>query len=205
MIAIVNYGLGNVESILNMLKKIGIKKCILATTPSEIESADKIILPGVGAFDTGMELLEQSGLLDSINTHVLDKKKPILGICLGMQMLGNSSEEGKKKGLGYIDFVCKRFSFDDASIKVPHMGWDYVNITQPQNSMLINMLSDSRFYFVHSYYAVCSDSKDIVMTCTYEKPFVAGVNHGNIYGVQFHPEKSHKFGMKLLSNFAKEC
>ena len=122
MVAVINYGLGNVSSILNMLKKIGAKDVVLVQDPSEIKFADKLILPGVGAFDTGMKLLKQSGLVDAINIHTLENKKPILGICLGMQMLGCSSEEGKESGLGYLDFVSKKFDLKNSMLKVPHMG-----------------------------------------------------------------------------------
>lgn len=206
MIAVVNYGLGNVNSILNMLKKAGVKDVVLGGSPLEIEQADKIILPGVGAFDTGMELLKQSGLINSINRHVLEKKKPILGICLGMQMLGLSSEEGTSSGLGYINFVNKRFSFENGiTLKIPHMGWDYVDIINKGASLVHGSTISPRYYFVHSYHAVCEDSADILMSCDYGYSFTAAVNRNNIYGVQFHPEKSHRYGMQLLSNFAREC
>lgn len=206
MIAVVNYGLGNVSSVLNMLKKVGAKDAILAQTPSDIYQAEKLILPGVGAFDTGMELLNHSGLMDAINKHVLKEKKPILGICLGMQMLGLSSEEGSKKGLGYINFVCRRFEFKDETLKVPHMGWDYVEIVKRENPLVSSIVEQpTRYYFVHSYHAVCEDVNNILMNCEYGYLFTAAVHKDNIYGVQFHPEKSHKYGMQLLYNFVKAC
>lgn len=205
MIAVINYGLGNVGSILNMLKKAGEKDAVLANHPSEIAQADKIILPGVGAFDAGMELLRKSGLLEAIDQHVLKEKKPLLGICLGMQMLGISSEEGTTPGLGYIPFVCKRFLFEDPTLKIPHMGWDYVNIEKEEDPLVCGCMVPSRYYFVHSYHAVCEDPDNIVMSCDYGYSFAAAVKQGHIYGVQFHPEKSHRYGMQLLSNFVKAC
>lgn len=163
-------------------------------------------MPGVGAFDTGMELLKRSGLIDSIDRHVLEKKKPILGICLGMQMLGLSSEEGKSQGLGYINFISKRFVFEkETALKIPHMGWDYVTIIKKNVPLVRNNIISPRYYFVHSYHAVCENHEDILMSCDYGYSFTAAVNHNNIYGVQFHPEKSHRYGMQLLSNFVREC
>ncbi|MCI8995606.1 MAG: imidazole glycerol phosphate synthase subunit HisH [Lachnospiraceae bacterium] len=205
MIAVINYGLGNVGSILNMLKKIGAKDSILAQTPSEIAQADKLILPGVGAFDTGMELLHRSGLINAMNIHVLENKKPILGICLGMQMLGLSSEEGVHQGLGYIDFRSKKFLMKDKEWKIPHMGWDYVEVVKKENPLVSESKPPLKYYFVHSYHAVCKNFEDILMNCDYGYTFTAAVNKNNIYGVQFHPEKSHKYGMELLSNFVKAC
>ena len=205
MTAVINYGLGNVSSILNMLKTIGAKDSILANRPEEILQADKIILPGVGAFDTGMELLKKSGLTEAINKHVLEAKKPLLGICLGMQMLGASSEEGNSPGLNYIPFVNKRFVFEDQTRKIPHMGWDYVEIVKKESLLIHDIKIPARYYFVHSYHAVCENPDDIVMNCDYGYPFTAAVSRDNIYGVQFHPEKSHIYGMEMLSNFVKEC
>lgn len=205
MIAVINYGLGNVNSIINMLKKVGAKDSILASSQREIEQADKIILPGVGAFDTGMELLKKSGLIDAIHKHALEEKKPLLGICLGMQMLGTSSEEGSSLGLDYIHFTNKRFAFENQVLKIPHMGWDYVKIEKKENPLVYHSISPARYYFVHSYHAVCEESADVLMSCDYGYSFAAAVSKGNIYGVQFHPEKSHKYGMQLLSNFVKEC
>lgn len=203
MIGIMNYGVGNVGSIKNMLSKIGEKDAILLNNPDDISRVDKLILPGVGAFDQGMKLLNESGMRKALDEHVLEKNKPILGICLGMQMLGMASEEGTESGLGYINFKCSRFQFNDNKLKVPHMGWDYVE-AEKESPLIHNLGEKARFYFVHSYYAACDKAEDVLLTCDYGWRFAAAVQHKNIYGTQFHPEKSHVFGMKLLENFAKE-
>ena len=204
MIAIINYGLGNLGSISNMLKVIGVKSKI-TSNKCEIDKADKIILPGVGAFDAGMDNLESEGLVSFLKEQALTKNKPILGICLGMQLLGRKSEEGKKQGLGLIPFDNIRFKFNsDCTLKIPHMGWDIVEFKQ-DNPLLKDISGQQRYYFVHSYHAVCDDSKNILMTCDYGYEFAAAVCDKNIYGVQFHPEKSHDFGMRLLKNFVTRC
>lgn len=200
MIAIIDYGLGNIGSIHNMLKKLNAGDICFASTPDDINNADRYILPGVGAFDTGMGMLNASGMREALDEQVLGNQKPILGICLGMQMLGRSSEEGKDSGLGYLDFCCRRFQFDNLDLRIPHMGWDYADIKRP-NRLTQNPPDHPRFYFVHSYYAVCEDPDDIMFSCGYGFDFAAGVNRNNVYGVQFHPEKSHRFGMWLLRNF----
>lgn len=204
MIAIVDYGLGNVGSIANMLKKIGCSNIIFAKEEKDLEIAEKYILPGVGSFDTGMEMLNASGMREALDNQILVKKKPVLGICLGMQMLGESSEEGILPGLGYIPFKCKKFKFDDKDLRVPHMGWDYVESSK-ETPLTRNIMHDARFYFVHSYYAVCEDEKDVLLECEYGLKFAAAVNRGNIYGTQFHPEKSHSYGKWLIKNFVEEA
>lgn len=203
MIAVIDYGIGNVGSIVNMLKKIGTPS-ILTNNIEEIEKADKLILPGVGAFDFGMQRLNESGLADAVKKHAIEGKKPLLGICLGMQLLGRRSEEGRESGLGLIPFDNKRFVFeDDIQLKIPHMGWD-ITITTDKNDPLVEGLTPmQRYYFVHSYHAVCDSEDNVLMRCEYGYSFTAAVKEGNIYGVQFHPEKSHKFGMALLENFAR--
>lgn len=203
MVAIINYGLGNLGSIANMLKTIG-EKCIITADQEEIERADKIILPGVGAFDAGMEQLNKSGLVESIKKQVLDDKKPILGICLGMQLLGRGSEEGRLPGLNFIPFDNVRFQVSEMGLKVPHMGWDIVNMKQ-KNALVENLEGIQRYYFVHSYHAKCDLEENVLMTCDYGYEFAASIVKENIYGVQFHPEKSHDFGMALLNNFVKRC
>jgi len=205
MIVVLDYGMGNVGSIMNMLKKIGARAKIAFDTET-IDSADKLILPGVGAFDKGMELLEEKGFVDAIKRNVIEESKPLLGICLGMQMLGRKSEEGKKLGLNLIPFDNIKFRIDNSfGLKIPHMGWDYIDICNQNSPLVENIGNNQRYYFVHTYHAVCDNKQDILMESNYGYSFTAAVQHNNIYGTQFHPEKSHNFGMKLLSNFAKEC
>ena len=200
MITIIDYGMGNLGSIKNMLKKIGAESQI--TSDREIiDKAKKIILPGVGAFDRAMKNLKELDLIDVLNQKVLTDKVPTLGICLGMQLLANGSEEGNSSGLGWIDGAVLKFDIDK-TLKVPHMGWNRVNPKQ-ENDLFENMYQEPRFYFVHTYYFKCNNIDDILTTTNYGGEFTSSVNKENIYGVQFHPEKSHKFGMKLLENFAK--
>lgn len=203
MIAVIDYGMGNVGSIINILRKIGVP-AILTNDTEQIENADKLILPGVGAFDNGMTKLNESGLADAIKNHAIKKQKPLLGICLGMQMLGRNSEEGKESGLGFIPFDNKRFNFEgNRGLKIPHMGWDIAVSSLKDDPLIEGLASMQRYYFVHSYHAVCENEENVLMRCDYGYSFVAAVKNGNIYGVQFHPEKSHKFGMALLENFAR--
>lgn len=202
MIAVIDYGIGNVSSIVNMLKKIGVE-AILAKTDKDIELAEKIILPGVGAFDTGMRKLKESGLINAIITHAT-KEKPILGICLGMQMLGERSEEGIESGLGLIPFETVKFKLEDRKdLKIPHMGWDIVSMELKDDPILKGLDGIQRYYFVHSYHAKCDMNENTLMNCEYGYQFPAAVKKNKIYGFQFHPEKSHKFGMALLENFAR--
>ena len=202
MIAIIDYGLGNLGSISNMLKVVGVKSKITCDE-SALATSEGLILPGVGAFDAGMDKLKETGL-DSLIVSEANKGKPILGICLGMQLLGMRSEEGVREGLSLIHFESKRFIFENKSLKVPHMGWDVVNIKT--NHPIVDGLTDrQRYYFVHSYHAVCSDPANILMTCDYGYEFVAAVVKDNIIGVQFHPEKSHNFGLAIFKNFVNMC
>jgi glutamine amidotransferase len=202
MIAIVDYGTGNLCSILNMLKKVGAKG-VISSDAVELRNADKLILPGVGAFDNAMGNLEKLGLIPILNELVVKGRKPILGICLGMQLLTHTSEEGKLPGLGWIDADTVRFRFDERNrLKIPHMGWN--TIEQVKKSPLLDDAdAEPRFYFVHSYHVVCRKEEDVLTKTTYGYDFISSVVKNNIAGVQFHPEKSHKFGMKLLSNFAE--
>ena len=202
MISIIDYGLGNLGSIQNMLKVIG-EKSRITCSEDEIESSDGIILPGVGAFDAGMDKLNTSGLMPVLLQQAMNGK-PVLGICLGMQLLGRKSEEGKLPGLSLIPFECRRFQFDDSSLKVPHMGWDVVEFER-DHPLLQDLHGQQRYYFVHSYYAVCDALENVLMTCDYGNQFAAAVVKENIMGVQFHPEKSHNFGLALLRNFVKIC
>ncbi|PCI99624.1 MAG: imidazole glycerol phosphate synthase subunit HisH [Flavobacteriales bacterium] len=200
MITIIDYGAGNVKSVENMLKKIGVES-ILTNKIEKIKSATKLILPGVGHFDYGMQNLQRTGIIETLDKKVLVEKTPILGICLGSQMLGNQSEEGIEKGLGWIDMDVKKFNLNDSSLKVPHMNWS--NTTPNKKSKLFeSMFENPRFYFVHSYFMSPNNHEDTLCSVNYGGNFVAAVEKENIYGVQFHPEKSHKFGMKLLENFA---
>ena len=203
MVGIINYGLGNLGSIQNMLKVIG-EKSVISSDMEELEKCDRYILPGVGAFDAGMNKLNESGLVRFIKEQALKEKKPVLGICLGMQMLGRKSEEGKLHGLELIPFDNIRFRLDDSELKVPHMGWDIVSF-EKDHPLLKGLEGTQRYYFVHSYHAVCDRNENVLMKCDYGYEFACAVAKENIMGVQFHPEKSHDFGMALLSNFVKEC
>lgn len=200
MIAILDYGVGNLKSIYNMFKKVGIES-IITSDIEAIKKANKYILPGVGSFDYCITSLKNTSFFDTLEKEVLESKKPILGICLGMQLLTNSSQEGKEKGLGWIDAQTIKFDFEDKRLAVPHMGW---NKSCPINTdNIFKGLEENRFYFVHSYYVVCNDERDVLATANYGKIFTCSIHKDNIYGVQFHPEKSHKFGMQLLKNFGE--
>jgi len=203
MIAVIDYDMGNVGSIKNILKKITDESVVITNDLKQLSEADKYILPGVGSFDAGMANLKLFNLIDVLNKEVLVNKKPLLGICLGMQLLGTNSEEGSTDGLGFIPFKTVRFNASN-EFKIPHMGWNYVSITDSSDKLTYNLTNEKqRYYFVHSYHAVCDNTSNILMECDYCYKFTAAVKNNNIYGVQFHPEKSHKFGMKLLSNFVE--
>lgn len=204
MIVIIDYGMGNIGSIQNMLAWIGAEACISAD-PQVIRRADKLILPGVGAFDNGMRRLNELGFVSLLQEQAIERGKPLLGICLGMQLLGQGSEEGSLPGLGWLAAESVRFRFEvtQSALKVPHMGWNTVEpVTE---SPLFAEITSPRFYFVHSYHVTCQRQEDVLARASYGFPFVAAVRRQNIYGVQFHPEKSHKFGMALLRNFAERC
>ncbi|MFT3679146.1 MAG: imidazole glycerol phosphate synthase subunit HisH [Ferruginibacter sp.] len=204
MIGIVDYGVGNIASIKNMLDRAGAASFITETA-ADIEKAGKLILPGVGAFDTCVEKLQQTGFVEILNKKVLEEKIPLLGICVGMQLLFRSSEEGKLNGLGWIKGENIRFKhelFRDKQLKIPHMGWTDVSAAK-QSALLADMFEEPRFYFVHSYHAKLEDPGDALLMAEYGYGYAAAVEHKNIVGVQFHPEKSHKYGLKLLENFAK--
>lgn len=203
MIAIIDYGMGNVGSIGNMFKKIGADAEITSDF-EKIKNATKIVIPGVGAFDNGMQNLTEGGYVDILNTKVVDEGTPVLGICLGMQLMTRGSEEGKLSGLGWLDADTVKFHFDNelVSRKIPHMGWNTVETLKPSR-LFEGMFESPRFYFVHSYYVVCDNQQDVLARTDFGLEFVSAFESGNVYGVQFHPEKSHKYGMKLLSNFAE--
>jgi glutamine amidotransferase len=202
MITVVDYGLGNIGSILNMLRRIGVK----AESTSEIgkiAEADKLILPGVGSFDSGVESLERMNLLTELENTVLRRRVPTLGICLGAQLLTRGSQEGKRSGLGWIQADTIRFfsQKSDINLPVPNMGWRNISVAK-LSPLFIDLPLNPRFYFVHSYHFVCDNPSDVICTADYGYNFTAAFSKDNIYGVQFHPEKSHKFGIKILSNFA---
>ncbi len=203
MIAIVDYGVGNVKSIANMLQRIGVASR-LVSRPEDLSPATKILLPGVGAFDAGMSALYERGLVEPLRDKVLSQRVPVLGICLGMQLLAGSSEEGERAGLGWIPGRSLRFSFPSSSppLKVPHMGWNVVT-PRRESPLLSAVPTPRRFYFVHSYHLACERAEDIVATTEYGIEFVSAVARDNVYGVQFHPEKSHKFGMAVLKAFVE--
>lgn len=204
MIVIIDYGVGNIGSIKNMLKKIG-KESIISSDINTISKSIKLILPGVGSFDTGMNNIINLKLLDILNYKVLKEKTPILGICLGMQLLSKFSGEGNKKGLGYIDAETVKFDFSDElkkTHKVPHMGWNYV-YQKKESRLFHDMYTNPRFYFVHSYHVKVNSHEDILTSTDYGITYTSSIEKDNIIGVQFHPEKSHKFGMKLLKNFVE--
>jgi len=200
MIAIINYNLGNPKSIKNMLGYLGVDSMI-SSDPNEIALADRLILPGVGHFKHGIEQLDILNLFEVLNKEVLIKKKPILGICLGMQLMTKHSEEGDCNGLGWLDATTRKFQIID-TLKVPHMGWNDVHYKK-DSKLTEDFSADPRYYFVHSYHVQCNQEADVLGTTTYGYEFVAAFQHENIYGVQFHPEKSHKYGMELLRNFNK--
>ncbi len=199
-IVIIDYQVGNLSSIANMLKKVG-QKSIISGDINEIKSADKLILPGVGSFDYGMNKLNESGITEVLNEKALNDKIPFLGICLGAQLLTQSSEEGVLAGLGWFKAKTIKFDFSNlqTKLKIPHMGWTEVQAPKP--CPLMENLVDSRFYFVHSFHFTTPDESEIMLQSEFGYPFVSALWKENIYAVQFHPEKSHKFGMQLMRNF----
>ena len=203
MIGIVNYGSGNIEAIANIYNRLNIT-CRVINKPEELEIADRLILPGVGSFDECMKQLIDSGFKDKLNELVLEKKTPILGICIGMQIMANSSEEGSLEGLGWIPGKVKKF--DESLLKnkpyLPHMGWN--NIKNIHNHIIFTGVDEIQgFYFVHSYYYECEKEENILTECNYGLDFSSSVFKRHIFGMQFHPEKSHSNGETLLKNFAK--
>lgn len=202
MIVIPNVGIGNVKSVANMLNRIGAQAAV-SDQPSDLRHAEKIILAGVGAFDAGMQALCAGGWIEELNEAAQVRNVPVLGICLGMQLLCKRSEEGTIAGLSWVDATVKRFNDKDfPGIKVPHMGWNTID-TQRQNQIIPEDEADQRYYFAHSYYVVCQDSNNLIATVNYGGAVAAVIQKDNIFGVQFHPEKSHRFGMHLLANFVK--
>jgi len=204
MIVIVDYGMGNLGSIRNIVKKAGYKS-LISNNIEEISCASKLILPGVGNFKEAMVNLSRLNLIEPLNNKVLIDKTPILGICLGMQLMTSFSEEGNVNGLDWIKGKTTKFRFpNQPEIKIPHMGWNEIIQT---NSHIINTEFEkpSRFYFVHSYYVTCEHKNDILHETDYNGRFTSAFNKENIYGVQYHPEKSHVFGLQLMKNFIELC
>jgi imidazole glycerol-phosphate synthase subunit HisH len=202
MISIIDYGVGNLASIKNMLKKAGFES-VLASDEDSVHKADKIILPGIGAFDHCMIQFNESGLRELVTRKVIQDKTPLLGICVGLQMLMENSEEGTEPGLGWINGKTIKFKKDLlGDLKIPHMGWTNVEISK-ESALTENLGDQPRFYFVHSYYVQPENKSDELLSANYGYDFTAAISRDNIYGAQFHPEKSHKYGMKILENFAR--
>jgi glutamine amidotransferase len=203
IIVIVDYGMANLGSIRNMYHRLGIAAEI-SGDPAIIAKADRLILPGVGAFDVGMRNLRERGLIAPLAAKVLVDRTPLLGICLGMQLLSLKSEEGELPGLGWVEAETVRFRFQNLAVppKVPHMGWNEVQ-SRRACPPLAGLHEHGRFYFVHSYHVRCRHPEDVWLTCQYHEEFTAAFQRGNLLGVQFHPEKSHKYGMRLLDSFAR--
>lgn len=201
-IAVVDYGVNNIGSVLNMLRHLGVE-AVAAHSPSELAAAHAILLPGIGSFDAGITNLKNAGLFDAIRERVLEAKTPLLGICLGMQLLGKGSEEGRLEGLGLVDAYTRRFVLDDRSrsLKIPHMGWNDTVCVDPD--LFEGLRDGARFYYVHSFHVACANPTDVAASCTHGAPFTAAIRHGHVFGTQFHPEKSHRFGMRVLQNFSQ--
>lgn len=203
MIALVDYGSGNIKAIANIYNRVRIPNFV-ATKPEDLHRATKVVLPGVGAFDQAMQHLNESGLKDALNQRVLEDRLPFLGICVGMQLLARRSDEGQLPGLGWLDADVKRF--DDAQFTqrthLPHMGWNDVGVVRA-SPLLDGLGADASFYFLHSYYVACDRRDDVLGETDYGSQFHCAVNVRNIFGVQFHPEKSHHNGVRVLQNFAE--
>ena len=206
MIAIVNYGSGNIQAISNIYGRASIP-FIVATTPDDLRLADRVVLPGVGAFDQAMNELDRSGMRQALDRWALEERKPVLGICVGMQLLARTSEEGGAMGLGWIDAEVKRFDHSGfaQSTHLPHMGWNTVEPLR-DDPLFATVDLEAGYYFLHSYYFSCHDERDALAETVYGVRFASAVRKQNVYGVQFHPEKSHQAGIQLLTNFALlEC
>jgi imidazole glycerol-phosphate synthase subunit HisH len=205
MIAIVDYGLGNILAFVNLYKRMGVD-IVVARTAAELAPATRIVLPGVGAFDHAMDLLDQSGMRDTLDDLVLNRKTPVIGVCVGMQILVGRSDEGTRPGLGWIAGEVKSLRAAqpavNARLPMPHMGWNDVR-PMAGNPVFAGLERDARFYFLHSFFVSCADPGDVGAVCDYGIELTCAVRKGHIHGVQFHPEKSHHFGMRLLKNFAE--
>lgn len=200
MIAIVAYGLGNVQAIANIYRHLNVEARLVSTS-EELRAADRIVLPGVGSFDWAMEALARSGLRETLDELVMGERRSVLGICVGMQMMARKSEEGTSAGLGWIDAEVKRLPQADG-LMLPHMGWNDVE-PRAASPLFEGLDTDARFYFLHSYYFLPNDEGVVIAAADYGKQFACAVQSGNVYGAQFHPEKSHGWGIRLLKNFAE--
>ena len=207
MVGIIDYGVGNISAFRNIYKYLNIP-VIFVTKDSDLNEVKKIILPGVGHFDYAMSKFQDSGMFDEVNKMVMKQNIPVLGICVGMQMMAMCSDEGEIPGLGWIDGEVKKFDSGftvvKTSLPLPHMGWNDIE-TMKSTPIFKGFNHDSQFYFLHSYFIRCNNQNDIIAQTNYGAVFTCAVNHNNIYGVQFHPEKSHKYGIQLLKNFAELC
>jgi glutamine amidotransferase len=203
VITIIDYGTSNLGSMQNMLKKVGASSRI-AASPQDLEGATKIIVPGVGSFDAGMKKLQQSRMIPMLNRKAIIERVPTLGVCLGMHLMTKSSEEGELPGLGWVDACTQRFDQRvDPGIKVPHMGWNEV-VPAKVSELIDQFPAEARFYFAHSFHVVCASPEDVLLRTSYgSSTFAAAFQRGNLMGAQFHPEKSHRFGMAFLRNFVE--
>jgi glutamine amidotransferase len=201
MISIVDYSIGNMNAVSNMLRRLGLP-CVVTADPEVVAHASRIILPGNGSFDACMKNLHASGLIPVLEERVIQGGVPLMGICVGAQMLGTDSAEGLEPGLGWLDMNVVRFP-SQPNLRTPHMGWNIVDVMKPSHPLVKDIAVDTRFYFVHSYYMNPKHATDVIMHTNYGFKFASGIVHNNIVGVQFHPEKSHRFGKQLLSAFAK--
>jgi len=200
MIHVIDYKTGNIGSVVNMLSHLG-ADVVVASTPKEIMDASKIILPGVGSFDAGVNALQETGFYEEIKIAVRQKNVMLLGICLGMQLLMESSEEGVLPGLGLVPGHVKKIEIENEKMRIPHMGWNTVDVVRNNRLLGCSSEEDSRFYFVHSYYVSCKNENDSVGVTSYGSKFTSILESGRVMGVQFHPEKSHRYGKELLKNF----
>lgn len=205
MISIVNYGVGNLKAFINIYKKLGVD-CAVVSTVQELQAATKIILPGVGAFDHAMSLLLKSGMRGALDDLVLGQNVPVLGVCVGMQLMASSSEEGELEGLNWIPGRVKKFDKvklnNSGGLPLPHMGWNSLTLDY-EFPLFADIDPCARFYFLHSYYYECDNEANVIANTEYGERFSVGVNNGNVYGIQCHPEKSHQAGVTLLKNFAR--